>query len=451
MVFVVGVGDVNHVKQNVGLAHLVEGRFKRLDELGRKLADEAHRVGQQKRKVSHHHLAHGRVEGGKKLVFGQDFALAKRVHEGGLANVGVADQGHAHEGSAVAPLGGHLAIDDRQLLFEVRNFLLDDAAVGLDLGFAGAAHADSALLALEVSPHARQAGQQVLVLGEFDLGAGVRGLGPCGKDVEDEVGAVHHLALKQSLDVFELRRTQFVVKNDEVNLFGVEVGLDFVHFSGTEKQFRIRLIKFLRENGDGFGSGGLSQKAELVEVFVGLGFVLEASYGPHKHAALRALAGSPINHAAKLEQSVPGNTARDEQKSQSHVRNYGLLLAAICFKFFEARAAHSDEHDSDQVDADVLDGKEAEFGGAHDFAGILGKESEPRTHEVESKAQKQLQVAQRQGGNGEPVERLAGRLVLKSVDQGEHDGRKGREQKEVGEASVAVEQSGVHVKCGLNG
>jgi hypothetical protein len=40
---------------------------------------------------------------------------------------------------------------------------------------------------------------------------------------------------------------------------------------------------------------------------------------------------------------------------------------------------------------------------------------------------------------------------LKSVDQGEHDGREGREQKEVSEASVAVEQSSVHVKCGLNG
>ena len=49
------------------------------------------------------------------------------------------------------------------------------------LGFAGAAGADAAAESFEVGPLADEAGEEVLVLGEFDLPAGLRGCGRGGR------------------------------------------------------------------------------------------------------------------------------------------------------------------------------------------------------------------------------------------------------------------------------
>ncbi len=69
---------------------------------------------------------------------------------------------------------------------------VDDPPVGLHLGLAGAAGADGSLLPLQVLPHTRQPGQEVLVLGQGHLQAALAGAGPLGENVQDEGGPVHH-------------------------------------------------------------------------------------------------------------------------------------------------------------------------------------------------------------------------------------------------------------------
>ena len=59
----------------------------------------------------------------------------------------------------------------------LRDAAADEAAVGLDLRFAGAARADRALHAFEVGPLARKARQQVLHLGQRDLQAALLACG----------------------------------------------------------------------------------------------------------------------------------------------------------------------------------------------------------------------------------------------------------------------------------
>ena len=65
--------------------------------------------------------------------------------------------------------------------------------VGLQLGLAGAAGADGALLALQVGPHAQQPGQQILVLGQLHLEPSLPGAGPLGEDIQDQGRPVQHL------------------------------------------------------------------------------------------------------------------------------------------------------------------------------------------------------------------------------------------------------------------
>ena len=38
--------NIDHVQEQIGLAHFIEGRFERFDEFDRQLADESDRIGQ---------------------------------------------------------------------------------------------------------------------------------------------------------------------------------------------------------------------------------------------------------------------------------------------------------------------------------------------------------------------------------------------------------------------
>jgi hypothetical protein len=77
-----------------------------------------------------------------------------------------------------------------------------------------------------------------------------------------------------------------------------------------------------------------------------------------------------------------------------------LVLAVVVVEFFVSDASRGDQGNANEVYAQVLDGKQAEFRGAHDFAGVFGKESEPRSNEVQGQAKEELKVTRDQGGQG---------------------------------------------------
>ena len=67
----VGMGGVAHMQDDVGLGNLLQGGAEGGDQLGRQLADEAHRVGQDGAAArGQPQAAHGRVERGEELVAG---------------------------------------------------------------------------------------------------------------------------------------------------------------------------------------------------------------------------------------------------------------------------------------------------------------------------------------------------------------------------------------------
>ena len=60
-------------------------------------------------------------------------------------------------------------------------------------------------------PHAAEAGQDILVLGQFHLCPGLGSLCTAGEDVEDQVTAVNGFYLQGFFNIVDLRAAEFVI------------------------------------------------------------------------------------------------------------------------------------------------------------------------------------------------------------------------------------------------
>ena len=72
----------------------------------------------------------------------------------------------------------------------------DVAAIGFELGFAGAARADAAAQPRQPAPDADQPRQQIFELRELDLQLAFARARAPGEDVEDQLRAIDHLAVE---------------------------------------------------------------------------------------------------------------------------------------------------------------------------------------------------------------------------------------------------------------
>src|SRR5436189_3942313 len=93
-----------------------------------------------------------------------------------------------------------------EFALESRNSLLDPPSIHFQLGFTRAAGSDSAGLPRQVMPHPGQARQQVLQLCQLNLQPSFTTPRPLRKNVQNELGAIEHLARKQVFEISSLRR-----------------------------------------------------------------------------------------------------------------------------------------------------------------------------------------------------------------------------------------------------
>ena len=343
---IIGIGEIDHFQQQVRTAHLVQGGAECLDQGVGEVADETDSVREKKRNISRSIDSPDRsVQGGKKHVSFEDlfvfgnlpvsafgsrtgacgyrpaslrltgrtgeippcvqagiilcsrFAPSFRavseqgVHDGGFSCVGISDQrdpGHAclH---APASLGRPLAADDLQFPAQLRNAVLDPAAVQLQLLLAGSLVGETpaaAALAGQLRPHSDKPGQHVLELGGFDLEPGFPCPGAGGENLQDQPGAVQNLRVQDLFKVAHLHGSESLVEQNNVGVarfdFLFQRGdLSAAHIGGVGDGVRV-----LQNRRDRVETAGLRQSPELIDgplVFVGIHAGVAARQNSARH------------------------------------------------------------------------------------------------------------------------------------------------------------------------
>src|SRR5262245_48700306 len=92
-----------------------------------------------------------------------------------------------------------------ELALDLGHPVTDQPAVGLDLGFTGAAEeAEAAALALEVGPAPHQASRLIIEMRELDLQPSFGGGGALAENLKDQPGPVDDFGADFVLEVFLL-------------------------------------------------------------------------------------------------------------------------------------------------------------------------------------------------------------------------------------------------------
>ena len=214
--------DVADVENDIGLQHLFQRGAKRGDELRRQVGDESDGVRQHRLAAMRQaQRAQGRIERRKQHVGGLHVGARQPVEQRRLAGIGVADQRHhairhpLPAGAMQPPRRLHLL----EFVFQPRDAVADQAAVGFDLGFAGAAHeAEAAALALQMGPGPHQPAALIVEMRKLDLQRAFLGLGAAAEDFQDQPGAVEHLGVPGLLEIALLDRRQRAIHHHQFDV-----------------------------------------------------------------------------------------------------------------------------------------------------------------------------------------------------------------------------------------
>ena len=196
---------------------------------------------------------------------GVGLGAGQPVEQRGFSGVGVADERHgAHGGPAPRPaLGRALALDVGEPLLQHLDPLAQQAAIGFELRFAGAAQADAAFLPLEVGPAADEPRELMLDLRELDLELAFRAARAQREDVENQARPVDDAAFEPLLEVALLRAGERVVEDDEIGGgFGAPGG-DLLDLALAGIGRRVRALPPAGHRADHGRAGRHGQRVEL--------------------------------------------------------------------------------------------------------------------------------------------------------------------------------------------
>ena len=118
---------------------------------------------------------------------------------------------------------------------DAHDALVDLTAVGFDLGLAGPADgAEPAALALEMGPAPDQPRTLIGEMGELDLEAALAGACALAEDLQDQAGAVDHLATPGALEVALLDRAERHIHADQPDLVVADALAEILDRAGAE-------------------------------------------------------------------------------------------------------------------------------------------------------------------------------------------------------------------------
>ena len=268
----IGIRGVDDVEEEVGLAHVVEGRAEGVDEMVRQPPHEPDGVRDEDDPSRREDgAANGGVESREEPILGEDLGGGEPVEEGRLPRVRVPDEGHPGEtgtGAGLA-LGGAGPGEGGELSLELGNAGEDPATVRLELGLAGSAGADAGTETGHLSASPAEARKVIAEEGQLDLEGAFPARGVLGEDVEDESLAVDDVAFEDLLEVPLLSRAQVVVDDDDVDVEGGGRMGELGGFSRADEGRRVDLEAADELAAHRIGAGGVGEEGELGERSLG--------------------------------------------------------------------------------------------------------------------------------------------------------------------------------------
>src|SRR5690606_33368834 len=161
----------------------------------------------------------------------------------------------------------------------------DAAPVDLELRLAGAPGADAAAEAAHRLAAAGQARELVLELRQLDLYLRLAARGVLREDVEDHLGAVEDLQLREALDLPGLRRRELPVEDAQVGVLVERQRHRLLQLALADDRAVVGLRAALDRAGRDRGAGAAHELGELGHARGGLGVVGAEA---HEHGALGA-------------------------------------------------------------------------------------------------------------------------------------------------------------------
>ena len=260
---------VHHVKEKVCFPDLIKRALERFHKLVREFSDEAYGIAEEERSVVYNHLSYGCVQGGEELVFRKDLALGEKVHYGALSNIGIAYKRDSYHASAMASLGGHLAVYLLELVFELRDLVHYYTAVCLQLFFTGSATGSAtSTLSFQVAPHTGKPRENILVSCKLDLGFGISSLGPHRENIQNQRRAVQNGAVKLFFKISHLGAGKLIIEHGQRYLVLGDVFLYLLKLALAHVCAGIRLVYSLQKPLDTFYRSCHGQKLQFVQIFV---------------------------------------------------------------------------------------------------------------------------------------------------------------------------------------
>ena len=124
-------------------------------------------------------------------------------------------------------------------LLQAHDAFLDQATVGLDLGFARSAdEAETAALPLQMGPGTHKAAFLPLEMRQFDLQRALGSAGSCAENLQDQARTVQNLALQGFFQIALLDRCERVIDHHQLGLLRLHDRPQFLDLAAAEERAR---------------------------------------------------------------------------------------------------------------------------------------------------------------------------------------------------------------------
>ena len=161
-----------------------------------------------------------RVQRGKKLVFCQDPRSCQCIQKSGLSCIRISDDRRCLEVSS-----GTLTADQFSVFLHLCKFCLecrdpgtDQSSVCFQFLLSRSSRTDTAAQTGQGFSKSDEARRTITKLRQFDLDLTLTGYSTSCKNIQDQKGSVHNLAVQFPFQIVQLCRRKFIITDDSIGI-----------------------------------------------------------------------------------------------------------------------------------------------------------------------------------------------------------------------------------------